>query len=174
VIYGIPVDRVVGALSTKLLIGDGCWEWGGRRNSSTGYVTLDVSVNNKYKHGLLHRVVYELFNGPIPKGLVVDHTCSNRICANPSHLEAIPQGENVQRSHDRRLVCRNGHLKSEVGQYIGTRNGRRRRQCKACARIHNAKRRVKPVKDALLPVAQQDLGPSATVKVTIKKTKGKK
>lgn len=42
-----------------------------------------------------HRYAHELFNGPIPHGTVIDHTCWNRACVNPEHLRAIPQRNNA-------------------------------------------------------------------------------
>lgn len=44
-----------------------------------------------------HRVAYELINGEIPSGLVIDHLCRTRHCINPDHLEAVTQKENVRR-----------------------------------------------------------------------------
>lgn len=45
-----------------------------------------------------HRFSYELENGPIPPGLVVDHLCNDRACVNPAHLEAKPGSENLDRA----------------------------------------------------------------------------
>jgi hypothetical protein len=50
----------------------------------------------------VHRVVYELTYGPIPYGedgkqLDLDHTCRNRRCARPEHLEPVTRAENVRR-----------------------------------------------------------------------------
>jgi hypothetical protein len=67
-----------------------CWPWtgtvGGRDNRPY------VSINRK-KH-IVPRVVFELFNGPIPEGKVVRHTCDNPQCCNPEHLIIGSRSEN--------------------------------------------------------------------------------
>lgn len=34
--------------------------------------------------------------GPIPEGLVIDHTCHVRLCVKPDHLRAVTQKQNVE------------------------------------------------------------------------------
>ena len=34
-----------------------------------------------------HRYAYAAFKGVIPEGLIVRHTCHNRACCNPEHLD---------------------------------------------------------------------------------------
>lgn len=49
------------------------------------YIRLP-DTNGVYKMRRLHRLVYELHNGPIPDGMFVCHTCDNPQCCNPDHL----------------------------------------------------------------------------------------
>jgi len=69
-----------------------CWEWKGRLGSS-GYGQIKVFG----KMVSCHRLSYELYNGPIPTGLEVMHTCNNRKCINPDHLKA---GTHIQNMAD--------------------------------------------------------------------------
>jgi len=77
----------------------GCWVW-------TGGLTYDWRGGNRAGYGrfsiggkpkLAHRVAYELFRGPIPDGMVLDHTCERKSCVNPDHLEPVSSRENVLR-----------------------------------------------------------------------------
>ena len=87
-------------------------------------------------------VSYELHVGPIPKGLTVDHTCRNRRCVNPNHMEIVTQKENNARGNSpsainaRKTHCKRGHPFSGDNLYVDP--GRQSRHCRACkAMLHN-------------------------------------
>jgi hypothetical protein len=78
-----------------------------------------------------HRVAWELANGPVPDGLVLDHKCRVRCCINVDHLRAITFrenvlcGEGVSAREARRTACPRGHAYDIV-----KRDGRR--ACRTC------------------------------------------
>lgn len=146
--YGSPdvVHRLVGATDeerfwSKVEKTDDCWQWtastmGGR------YPYGWFSKSGVKSVGHAHRFSYELHNGPIPEGLVVDHLCRNPRCVRPDHLEAVTWRENLDRGDpsqaDKNVVkthCKRGHEFSEEN----TRMQRGTRQCRICDKIRKQK-----------------------------------
>jgi hypothetical protein len=76
-----------------------CWIWQ-RSIQDGGYGKLSVSDRPVYAH----RHYYELANGPIPKGLQIDHLCRVRACVNPEHMEPVTCAENLQRGKKTKLT----------------------------------------------------------------------
>lgn len=87
---------------------DDCWEWTGTRQLN-GYGNFGSGAT---RSRLVHRIAYELLVGPIPAGLVLDHTCHTRMpecqdnadcphrrCVNPAHLEPVTYRENIRRGN---------------------------------------------------------------------------
>lgn len=80
-----------------------CWLWTGRLcHNGYGHVRVGSTVARA------HRVAYELWVGPIPEGLHLDHVeergCTSRACCNPAHLEPTTQAENNRRAAERRRL----------------------------------------------------------------------
>jgi hypothetical protein len=75
-----------------------CWMWTGAVNAE-GYGVFQTWPSGTV---LAHRWSWELFHGPIPEGLHMDHLCHERRCVNPDHLDPVTNGENVRRSNRRR------------------------------------------------------------------------
>lgn len=85
-------------LSAKLSRQGGCLVFTGARTWN-GYGVLCTTGKRVAR---AHRVAYTLAYGPIPRGLHIDHLCENRACCEPSHLEAVSQRVNNQRTAARR------------------------------------------------------------------------
>lgn len=72
-----------------------CWLWT-KRVTDNGY---GQSGNGKLakKHATLvaHKLSYLAFGGVIPDGMLLRHTCRNRHCCNPKHLEVGTHQDNM-------------------------------------------------------------------------------
>ena len=90
------------------------------------------------KQTTAHRISLSLHTGQaIPTGMEVDHTCGNRTCINPEHLQLVSHAENMKLGRNRRSTCRAGHAWSEENTYWSTvkrkQGGTRlQRFCRAC------------------------------------------
>jgi hypothetical protein len=82
---------------------DECWLWQGR-DLYHGYGRMRVPGRGRVG---VHRIAWELLNGPVPDGLLVLHTCdvlypaddiTSRRCCNPAHMFL---GTNEENSYDR-------------------------------------------------------------------------
>ena len=111
---------------------EGCWFWLGYHDKN-GY----GRVGHRGKNLWTHRVAYELWVGPIPEGLHLDHLCRNTRCVNPGHLEPVTHAENLRRGYGvsarnaRKTHCAHGHAYDEANTGTTKAGGR---YCKACAR----------------------------------------
>jgi hypothetical protein len=69
----------------------GCFLWLGALNDA-GYGRIKIRCHFRRAH----RLAWELKNGAIPEGLVIDHKCRTRSCVNPQHMHLVSVGQNVK------------------------------------------------------------------------------
>jgi len=74
----------------------GCWVWQGPDSGTGrggGYPRMYLSGQTV----AVHLVMYTHAHGYIPGKKQIDHTCRNRMCVNPDHLEMVTHKENQRR-----------------------------------------------------------------------------
>ena len=124
-----------------------CWEWTGAiRRDGYGHMKVDKQYLSA------HRLSWELHNGAIPEregfhGTVVMHTCDNKRCVNPAHLQLGAQSDNIKDCYNKgrsilnvlntakakRDKCLHGHT------LVQFKNGR---YCRVCSKLRMRKRRA--------------------------------
>jgi hypothetical protein len=120
---------------------EGCWLWLGAKTHD-GYGRMSKGIRGE-GWWYVHRLSWELVNGPIPQGLFLDHLCRVRNCVNPLHLEVVTTKENVRRGmgHGKETQCPAGHPYDEANTYIDKLN---RRRCRMCMRVARRERAAIP------------------------------
>lgn len=75
----------------------GCWNWTGGTSGKTGRGAGYPRMWLRGQVCAVHRVMYINEFGHVPRARQIDHTCRNRRCVNPDHLELVTQRENCRR-----------------------------------------------------------------------------
>lgn len=81
----LTAEALSARIEARTVPGEGCWGWAGF-HLGTGYAGLQVGGRSVG----VHRLVYEFQYGDVPDGHDVHHTCGNRACVRPDHLDALP------------------------------------------------------------------------------------
>lgn len=122
----------------------GCLLWTGGADKN-GYGKMYFNR----RHRRVHTVIFELSNGPIPAGNLIQHTCDTPACCKLEHLRLGTPLTNMQdkvqkgrlkNQHMNKPLCKRGHEFSTENTYYWTRSGRPRRQCKICHKAGIKKR----------------------------------
>lgn len=127
----------------------GCWNWTGALQAN-GYASMRVQRGEAragWRTTSGHRLAFELYRGPIPEGMELDHLCRNRRCVNPDHLEVVDRATNTLRGDAPALIgalnaskthCNSGHEFTAANTYQRPDGGR---TCRMCARLRARERR---------------------------------
>lgn len=131
---------------SKVEKGEYCWKWHGASGDGR-YGRFHLSrVGGPKIMVTAHRYSYELTNGPIPEGLVLDHLCRNTFCVNPDHLEPVTIRENTLRGESIPAMnvlvthCPYGHEYDAINTYINKTGGR---HCRTCQARRSVEKRMK-------------------------------
>ena len=109
--------------SWKITVG----EEAGHVDQSMGYVIVGL----KCRHFVAHRIIWEMHNGPIPKGMQVDHInhirCDNRLC----NLRLVTHADN-----HKNMTRQSNNTSKIPGVYWDTTRGKWHAQIKHKGKIY--------------------------------------
>ena len=83
-----------------------CILWTGSRNGAKKYGMVWYQGRMQQAH----RVSWELSNGPIPEGLLIDHMCHTTLCVNANHLRTATYTQNNENVQGPRSTNKTGVL----------------------------------------------------------------
>lgn len=83
--------------------------------NSTGYLQVILSNNGKNKMSLVHRLVWEAFNGPIPEGMQINHINEDKTDCSLTNLSLVSPKENINWGTRNKRVAKS--LSKIVEQY---------------------------------------------------------
>jgi len=98
---GAPV--AVRILRRVVPLDSGCWAYDGRHGNGRPVITRGDG-----KGLSVYRELYQTFIERIPEGYEIHHTCLQRWCVNPTHLQPVPAAKHVHEYHDS-FRCGKGH-----------------------------------------------------------------
>jgi len=121
---------------SKTTVSGECWLWNGPLDKD-GYGSFFFRGATRRAH----RVGWYGAFGEIQDGHVINHTCRNRNCVNPQHLQSITSTENALKDSNSRpylnsqkTTCPNGHEYDKVVVWAG----KTQRICTICTRERQA------------------------------------
>lgn len=114
-----------------------CWLWTGySERGGYGVITLSTGTSGG-KPARVHRVAWELENGPIPDGMYILHSCDTPLCVRPAHLRPGTALDNMRDrlardryAYKHKTHCPHGH--PYAGANLITRKDGSR-ECRICS-----------------------------------------
>lgn len=138
--FGHAYTRMLAAMNVSH---SGCWE-STTCISERGYSFISVTISPYSQVRIYrHQISYFLHNGPLERGMQIDHLCRNKKCFNPDHLDQVLPRTNYLRGNGpsainrRKTHCIRGHA-FEEGNIYWQRNGKK--QCRKCIKIRESRR----------------------------------
>ena len=121
---------------SKVQFTETCWIWTGGKVNGYGRFRFEGKTYNP------HRLIYFWLNPSSDRSLQCDHTCRNRACINPNHLELVTSAVNKSRGvsppaiNATKEFCKSGH---SLGgdNLVPWRQDRNSRECYACLKFYN-------------------------------------
>lgn len=91
--------------------------------NKNGYLYVNLYKDGKQKRVLVHRIVWEAFNGPIPDGYELDHISGDKTFNNIANLRCVTPKENVSNPRTlKKLLSAVNSKEWKHKHYKGTRN----------------------------------------------------
>jgi hypothetical protein len=89
-------EKILGR-TTEMVEETFCWRWKGSMQGGKPYGKISAAGKTRS----VHRVAYEVFrDGKEIEGKQIHHTCLNKRCCNPWHMEAVTREEHVARHRE--------------------------------------------------------------------------
>jgi len=130
---------------SKVIKTNDCWLWNAGKNYKD-YGNFSVTINGCSKTYRAHRFIYEYFNGTIPEGMLVCHTCDTPRCVNPNHLWLGTVSDNTVDSVNKKrhgmtkkTHCPRGHEYTLDNTYTRANRASHARECRKCRKIKSQK-----------------------------------
>lgn len=127
--------------ASKYKVVGSCWLWTGPldRDGYGGFFFRGATRR-------AHRAAWFSMFGEIGEGLVVNHTCRNRNCVNPQHLQCVTATENALKDssspayvNSQKTHCPKGHEYDKIVTWAG----KTQRVCSVCDKERRAESKRK-------------------------------